>query len=57
MLVLLNEDKCTSILNTRKVRRILSGEPKLSERSSIEVEYNVVNYEALIVKLHGMYHL
>ena len=56
MLVLFNEDKCTSILNTRKVRRILNKEPKLSERSSIEVKYDVVNCKA-VIKLHGKYHL
>ena len=57
MLVLFKKDKWTSILNTSKVRIILSGVSKLSERASIEAEYDGVNYEALIVKLHGKYHL
>jgi hypothetical protein len=34
MLVIYKEDRCTSILNTGKVKRILSGEAKLTEGST-----------------------
>jgi hypothetical protein len=56
MLVFFNEDNSTSILNTSKVVRILSGESKISEGSSVEVEYDGCNYEALVVRLHGKYY-
>jgi hypothetical protein len=53
MLVVYKEDKCTSILNTSNVKRILSGEAKLTEGSTVEVEFDGLDYEALVVKLHG----
>jgi hypothetical protein len=53
MLVVYKEDKCTSILNTSKVKRILSGEAKLTEGSTVEVEFDGLDYAALVVKLHG----
>ena len=56
MLVFFNEDNSTSILNTSKVVRILSGESKISEGSSVEVEYDGCNYEAFVVRLHGKYY-
>jgi hypothetical protein len=40
MLVIYKEDRCTSILNTCKVKRILSGEAKLTEGSTVEVEFD-----------------
>ena len=52
MLVIYKEDRCTSILNTGKVKRILSGEAKLTERSTVEVEFDGLDYEALVVKFH-----
>jgi hypothetical protein len=53
MLVVYEEDKCTGILNTSKVKRILSGEAKLTEGSTVEVEFDGLDYAALVVKLHG----
>jgi hypothetical protein len=53
MLVIYKEDMCTSILNIGKVKRILSGEAKLTEGSTVEVEFYGLDYEALVVKLHG----
>jgi hypothetical protein len=53
-LVIYKEDmQCTSILNIGKVKRILSGEAKLTEGSTVEVEFYSLDYEALILKLHG----
>ena len=53
MLVVYKEDMCTSILNIGKVKRILSGEAKLTEGSTVEVEFYGLDYEALVLKLHG----
>jgi hypothetical protein len=55
MLVIYKEDMCTSILNIGKVKRILSGEAKLTEGSTVEVdvEFYGLEYEALVLKLHG----
>ena len=39
-----NEDKCTSILNASKVKRILTGESKIREGLSVEVEFDGANY-------------
>ena len=52
MLVIYKEDMCTSILNIGKVKRILSGEAKLTEGSTVEVEFYGLDYEALVLKLH-----
>jgi hypothetical protein len=48
MLVIYKEDRCTSILNTGKVKRILSGEAKLTEGSTVEVEFDGLDNEALV---------
>jgi hypothetical protein len=48
MLVIYKEDMCTSILNIGKVKRILSGEAKLTEGSTVEVEFDGLDYEALV---------
>ena len=53
MLVIYKEDRCTSILNAGKVKRILSGEAKLTEGSTVEVEFDGLDCEALVLKLHG----
>jgi hypothetical protein len=44
---------CTSILNIGKVKRILSGEAKLTEWSTVEVEFYGLDCEALLLKIHG----
>ena len=55
MLLFFNEDKSTSMLNTNKVLKILNGESKLHEGCSVEVDFDGVSYEALVLKLHGKY--
>ena len=54
-LVIYKEDMCSSILNISKVKRILSREAKLTEGSTVEVEFYGLDYETLVLKLHGKY--
>ena len=57
MLVFFSEDKCTSILNTNKIKRIVStGESKIREGITVDVDYGGVSYEAQIVRMHGKFY-
>ena len=57
MSVFFGEDKCTSILNTSKIKRIVSsGESKAREGITVEVDYGGDSYEAQIVRMHGKFH-
>ena len=54
MLVYFEEDSSTSILSTNKVKKILDGN-KLEDGVAVLVDYDNVDYEALVIKLHGKY--
>ena len=56
MLVFFNADQSTSVLNTNLVTQVLGEGEKIFDRASVEVNYGGVMYEAVILKLHGMYH-
>jgi acid stress-induced BolA-like protein IbaG/YrbA len=40
-------------MNTSKVKRILSGEAKLTEGSTVEVEFDGLDYETIVVTFHA----
>ena len=53
MLAFFSEGKCTIILNTSKIKWIVSSvESKIKEGISVEVDYDGGSYEADIVKMH-----
>ena len=52
MLVFFEEDKTKAILNTSKVKQII-GRKKLEDGAVVVVEYDNVDYEARVIKLHG----
>ena len=54
MLVYFEEDSSTSILSTNKVKKIVDGN-KLEDGVAVLVDYDNVDYEALVIKLHGKY--
>ena len=55
-LIFFSEDECTRILNTNKIKRILStGESKIRERISVKVDYDGSCYEVHIVRMHGKF--
>lgn len=53
MLVFFEADKMTSILPTSKVKKVLGEGSKLEDGANVIVEYDKVDYEAQIIKLHG----
>ena len=53
-LVYVEEDSSTSILSTNKVKNIVDGN-KLEDGVAVLVDYDNVDYEALVIKLHGKY--
>lgn len=55
MLVFFEEEGSTSILSTNKVKKIVSGGNKLENGAVVVVDYENVDYEAVVVKLHGKY--
>lgn len=53
MLVLFEEESSTSILSTGKVKKIVSGDNNLKDGAVVVVDYENVDYKALVLKLHG----
>lgn len=55
MLVYFEADESHLILPTNKVRKICSKNQKLEEGANVIVDYENMEYEALVLKLHGKY--
>ena len=53
MLVFFKFDENTSVLGTNKVKKVLANGNKLEEGAVVLVEYDKVDYEAHVIKMHG----